>query len=1228
MKKHSSRCSVSLWATVTTMALGILTGFQPHSLRAQCPLTCLAQTQLSLDPNGEGLFLPVNGLASVQANCLPDYTTQLFDLANQPIGNAVDCSYLEQNLTFRVTYGPTGNSCWGKVLIQDKLPPVLTCSGGIVLCTQSSGPEDAGTLTLSDNCDPDPELLLTFESITPLPCNHPDQYIQRIERRWMAVDASGNASPTCTQEIFVQRATLFNVTFPGDLVGPNALDCATADLDTALTGSPRIFGSAPQPLCKILFSYMDDTTAICPGSYLVTRNWTALDCCTGEVLNATQSIQVVDSTPPVLICPDDRTISTDETVCTATVTLASPQISDACSPTVNLEVTTSWGGSGQGPFPNIKEGGYVIHYTATDSCGNTSTCSSGLVVKDLVPPKAICRNPVLAHLNGQGVDTVYVADVDAGSVDNCTMIMAQIKFMGEPDSLYRDSLLVDCSMIGVDTMIVLKVEDCWANAALCMTSLQVLDTLPPFLICPDDTILSCITFQNYPDLTELATATDNCDLDSVIYVDVLDLNPCHVGTITRTYTAEDAGGNLVSCTQLLTLVDTTAPVIIWPADLTISCETPLDPVNTGEPDVSDDCALLAVGFRDSVVQQPGCDRLLRIWRVKDWCSDYDSLYTQVIQLTDDVPIVPIDCPDDLTVFVDESCTALVTLDTVVAFDECGHFIFVTNDSPFADSPGADASGTYPIGEYTITFMISDACNDAECVFDLSVRDNVPPFLTCSPLIECIGEDSTFILDPFLMIDSVGDVCSAVTVTASPNTFDCDDILKNIPITLTATDAQGNVSTCIDTLFLQNCDICVKSIAGGGLQLDGIVQQWDGQPLANVPIEFDLGIYSDWTLTDTDGHYQSPIYPPGIQVQLRAHPVPGNLDGLTTGDVLAIAGHLTGGTSLDMIDSWLAADVNRSGSISIADLVSLRRSILQQISGMKAGFWRMMPALDELDLPLGDSLQGQFWGGYYQLDHILGSISDLDFKAVKAGDVDRTSSQVGDQAVLRQRISLDLASSHQVARTGDQIRLSFSGWPEEQIIGFQMALRYDTTSVQFEGLQHGQFEDLGPEHVYASEPGLIRFSWDNLLAPQHLSPESSFSLDFTALSPLDHQQWIWLDRVGFPAECYLQGEQRIPLDLRWRMPASTTPASEDVLYNPEPNPFSDQTWIPLDLAAEGPVSLTIFHPNGTMVYQYRGFLPSGYHRLKVTNESFQGAGIYHCRLTTPRGIHYRSLVHTP
>ena len=45
----------------------------------------------------------------------------------------------------------------------------------------------------------------------------------------------------------------------------------------------------------------------------------------------------------------------------------------------------------------------MIHYTATDSCGNTSTCSSGLVVKDLVPPKAICRNPVLAHLNGQGV---------------------------------------------------------------------------------------------------------------------------------------------------------------------------------------------------------------------------------------------------------------------------------------------------------------------------------------------------------------------------------------------------------------------------------------------------------------------------------------------------------------------------------------------------------------------------------------------------------------------------------------------------------------------------------------------------------------------------------------------------------------------------------------------------------------------------------------------------------
>ncbi|MBK7342797.1 MAG: HYR domain-containing protein [Saprospiraceae bacterium] len=1113
------------------------------------------------------------------------------------------------------------------MLIQDKLPPVLTCTGATILCTQPSGPQDAGTISLTDNCDPDPELLLTYEAILPLPCDDPNQFIQQIERRWIATDASGNTSPTCTQIIHIRRATFFNVTFPSSLFGPNALDCATADLDPSITGTPEVFGEPTAPLCKILFSYMDDTTATCPGGMFVTRTWTALDCCTGDMLTANQVIEVVDQVPPVITCPPNITISTDDNVCTTTVTLDTAQATDACSPTITFSVSTSWGGNGYGPFPNIKEGGYKVHYTATDACLNSATCTIDLVVKDLVPPKAICHNPVFSFLNGQGSDTIFVADVDAGSLDNCTMIMGQIKFMGEPDSLFRDSLITNCEFIGVDTMIVLRVEDCWGNASFCMAPLIVLDTLPPFLTCPNDTVLSCVAYQLYPDLSPLAVATDNCTFDSLTYVDIEEIDPCHVGTITRVFTAEDAGGNIVQCTQIMTLVDTTAPVIIWPADISVDCATPLDPVNTGQPDVTDDCALLAAGFVDSVAAMPGCDILYRKWRVKDWCTDYDTMYVQRLFLTDDIPLIPIDCPDDITVFVDESCTAEVQLDTVVAFDECGHFIRVTNNSPFSNTKGADASGTYPIGEHLVMFTISDACNDAFCELTISVRDNTPPILLCHPLIDCIDADSTYLLNAFDMIDSLDDVCSTLSLMVSQTMFDCDDILQDIPITITATDAAGNQTTCIDTLFLNNCDVCVKSITDGGVQLSGKVVRWDGTPIDKVPVELKLGIYSDWTTTNADGEYLSPVYPPGINVTVKAYPVLGDLEGLTTADILAIAGHLVGSKPIGTMESILAADVNQSKEISISDLITLRKSILHQISGFKAGYWRMMPfemeiQPDTLGFPAG------FWGGYYHLENVQSNLSDLTFKGIKAGDVDMSSSLIGGLFPHAERRAIEIQSARSNYLPGSQIRLPFRLDDQGGTHGFQMALGYDPSVVPFDGLQRGALSTFGPEHLAATEPGIIRISWDNLLFPIDIQEEPMFYLTFTALSPIEDENWLWMASTGYPAESYDGEERTIPLKLIWQHNAQDPLPIQDALYNPEPNPFRDRTWIPIDLAEEGPLELSIIHTDGQVLQVSRHFLPAGRHRMELDNLQLPGAGLYYCKLKTPRGIYYRSMIYQP
>ena len=209
--------------------------------------------------------------------------------------------------------------------------------------------------------------------------------------------------------------------------------------------------------------------------------------------------------------------------------------------------------------------------------------------------------------------------------------------------------------------------------------------------------MQCVDDYTDLNLTGEAVAVDACGINTLFYNDVVDLNSCQVGTITRTWTAEDINGNKNSCLQTIFVEDNTPIEVVFPdaydSDI---CGISTDTMFTGRPIILNrDCELVTINYSDDFfdLSAPACYKVFRNWIVVDWCV-YDPsststegyyTHTQIITITDnEAPLF--NCLNDTLVgSLDPNCGGTyITFDEVTAID-CSENISYTNNSPYADS---------------------------------------------------------------------------------------------------------------------------------------------------------------------------------------------------------------------------------------------------------------------------------------------------------------------------------------------------------------------------------------------------------------------------------------------------------------------------------------------------------------------------------------------------------------
>lgn len=1206
---------------------------------SQCPLLCNGEITIALDSTGTVQITPDKMLQNPLASCTGSFSVNITDTLGNNYGDTANGALIGLSLTATITNDSSGNSCSSNLTVTDNLPPAINCADIFVLCTESTLPDSVGYPVILENVTPPEYLIVSYsDNYTDLGCFSMagDSVVTAlIERTWIATDESGN-SDTCTQNVWLLRATLNMVEFPLNLDGFESppLECGTGNPnDLSVTGQPTINNN---PLdnsgdCELVSSFNDQILSVCGGAVKVIRTWIVFDICTEDSRIFVQIIRVNDTQPPQIVCPEDVVFNSFSTSCGAQVWLPDATATDQCSA---VTVTPSWEfGSGQGPYNNVPVGAYSVNYLAEDGCGNQSSCTIMVRVKDDDPPTPICQSNVTVPLQEDGTALVFAESFDNGSHDNCGIDFLEVS----RDGVFDEFVNFDCTDLNSPVQVTLKVHDANGLVSQCVSNVIVEDAVPPEILCPPTSSLDCgADFANLG-LTGQPFATDNCNVSDLGYSDQLNLNTCGIGTITRTWTATDESGNSTSCTMTINVSDNTPLSVSFPDDIVaFDCGFDTDPSATGEPILSgNDCENLGITNTDFIFYTafPSCYQLVRNWAVIDWCvyqpNDPDNTgfweHTQTIEVLDN-EAPQLNCPADLTVAIQDgqACATFVNLEDAIATD-CSEEVVISNDSPFSDKGNANASGVYPIGTHSVTFSATDGCgNTAECSLQLTVVDAQAPSPVCNNGVSVsIQDNGTVTVTPSMIENGSSDNCTPyedLIFQVSPNTFSCQS-LGTQTVTLTVTDANGNSAFCQTTVVVQdNLAVCQNaSIA----TIAGKLAAENNEPLSQMLVGLSGGI-SIAQHTDIDGTFDFQGLPMGSTYTLTPTYDTDPLNGVTTFDLVLIRRHILGITPFDTPYKIIAADINASGSVTTLDLVELQKLILNvSLDFEKNSSWRFVDASyvfadpsNPLSEPFPESIS---------FENLGNNQFNQDFVGIKVGDVNgnaQTAGFNGGSEDRSSRKSLVLKLENLEFEAGQEYAIPFEAVDFHHILGYQFALQFDPEALEFTEMETGKLEALEQQNFGFAllEEGVLTTSWENIFEQDLDDDEPLFFLKFKAKSNGLLSNQLNISSRYTPAEAY-SGSYRTDLnDVEFRKVAlefETAKTERPELYQNQPNPFSENTKIGFYLPQGTSATLHVYDLYGKEVYRLEGNYTAGKHELEVDlGGKMMRSGILLYELETP------------
>lgn len=1165
-------------------------------------------------------------------------------------------SYLGDTIAIEAKDINNGLSCSSYWVVTDLLAPViLSCPSDTIPVSHPLDTASLPAVVAIDNCG-GPVTYNHVDAMFGPSCNNPiPEFVGALVRNWTIKDQFGNQA-TCQQVFYIEKPSLDSVIFADNAI----LDCSETSADPSITGVPSLAGYpiGVGGFNTLVVTYVDiDTLDACGGHPLILRQWTVWDTCNNSIRRDTQQIVFLDTTPPTVTCVDTIIVETDTLVCHTDVTLPLPAVDDDCSGFSIAVFTPGFGSTVS--LNNVPKGIHVSTFTITDSCGNSSTCQTVTVVEDNETPVAVCDGlKILALPYPSGTITLDAEAFNAGSSDNCSAIDFEVSRDG--GVTFSPTVTFTCDDLFDSVMVILRVFETVnpTSENFCMNTVVIQDKLPPvFTSCPENMVIDCGT--DLSDLSVFGTpqVIDNCNV-SLSESTVTNINStCGTGNLVRNWMAVDSSGNSSQCSQLITIQNLTpydGSDIVWPADTNFFnlCKTPAAfhpdslPEGYNYPLVNNtECEMLAINYSDQIFYfaYPAAFKIVRTWSVLDWCQYNPALpgvgiwtHQQIIALMDTEAPIIVSSPSDVVVGLNNTCTfGIVDLDPVVATD-CNQGITISNNSPYAFSGGADASGNYPPGIHKVTFTVKDASgNSTSVAVFITVTDLKLPTPYCNSgvtaeLQDMMGQIMATVTAEQLnnaSFDNCTDTSALLffmrllgdTIPPVPSiTFDCSQIGPH-QVEMWVTDQAGNSDYCITTVIVQdNMLLCPSdTLVAGSAMIAGKVESSLGDKMSQVPVHLvNNGLMN---YTDDSGEFEFFDLSPNGSYSVRPMKNDDTNNGVTTYDLVIIGRHVLNVNKITDPYKLIAADVNKSGTVTTADIVELRKLILNIYHQYPNNTsWRFVPKSYNFPVPT-DPFHPPF-PEEFVINSLSQDVYDANFIGIKIGDLNGSAITNVNGNVVDERTKngqLTLLIEDREIKAGDVVTIPVAISEQMELLALQFTLEFATNELELLGIEKGDLpgtieENFGTTRV---QEGIITAGWFSLYPTSFERGSTLFSLTFRASQTVRLSDVLRITSRFTKSIAYDLNE--VPLDLNLAFNQNGTITSNDrfELYQNRPNPFTSVTTIGFNLPTDERVRLSILDVSGNVLKVYEQDYSKGYHEIRLLKDELPITGVLLYKLET-------------